>query len=204
MLHRKLAQAPTQRLQLWAANPISPSRCQWCAPKDKVNWQSEQWPSCHGKKIKRCLQQSAQESAFEQGPYYGNCSNRLHSDQNGMSNQDEKGSNPQTDKKKKVVHAHKHARIFREQPGYFLIHNKNVHLWQISQISCKISCRLGFTTNFKSKESTHSKTGNASVCIESTHDALLQTCCPNISSRLTFLPVLGIPPRLSCACVRDR
>lgn len=49
--------------------------------------------------MKRCLQQSAQESAFEQGPIMKNCSNRLHSDQHGMKEEDEnKGPIPKTDK----------------------------------------------------------------------------------------------------------
>lgn len=46
--------------------PFLSSRCQWCAPKDKaliIRWADKSW-----QKMKRCLQQSAQESAFEQGP----------------------------------------------------------------------------------------------------------------------------------------
>lgn len=37
--------------------------------------------------------------------------------------------------------------------------------WQGNRISCKILCCFGFTINFKLRESTHSKTGNANMCV---------------------------------------
>lgn len=169
---------------------------------NKVDWQSEQWLSCHGK-IKRWFQQSAQESAFEQGPCNENCSNRLHSDQHSVKNEDEikKVKFPQADKKK-VVHAIKHAGISSEQPGYFHIYkNKNDKVIGSAAKSCVVLASQLISNWGRA----HTAKQGMPICVcESAHDALLQTCCPNISSRLTFLPVLGIPPRLSCACVRDR
>lgn len=124
--------------------------------------------SCHGK-IKRCLQQSAQESAFEQGLYYENCSNYIQTNTAWRMKMKKGPKIPQTGKKKKVVHAHKHARISSEQPGYFHIFNKK---WQWKTNQAAKSCVV-WALLLILKESTHSKTGNANVH-ERTHDALLQ------------------------------
>lgn len=125
-----------------------------------------------------------------------NCSKRLHSDQRGMKNENEKGPNPR--QTKKAIHAHKYARISSEQPGYFHIYNNNNNKKQkIKSISCKNLCCFGFTINFNLRESTH-------TAKQGTHDALLQTCSPDISSRLTFFFLcLAYRPVPSVLCMRE-
>lgn len=63
-------------------------------------------------------------------------------------------------------------------------------------------CVVWALLNFKSRESANRKQGGPWMpSVWRVPMMLCSTCCPNRSSRLTFLPVLGIPPSLSvCMC----
>jgi len=95
-------------------------------------------------------QESAQESALEQGPYYENCTKHLHSNQDGIWEREQ--ISPKHKQKWFYIQAHTHKAIQCDE--------------LIDLINSNILCCKGFVLFFKTWESTHRKTRKANfVCV---------------------------------------
>lgn len=202
MLHRKLAHAPTQHWRLWAADPVFSSRCQWRAPKDEaliIRWtdKSEQWLSRHvmaklNGAFNKVLRKVLLNKVFTMKTAAITFRPTRHEEWRWKRSQN---TPKQAKKKKKKWYMHTNTQGYPVNgQAIFTYSTQNDN-----ERSCKIMCCLGFTINFQIEGRAHTAKQGMPMCMSEP-----MMLCSNISSRLTFLPALGIPPRLSCACVRDR